>query len=369
MLIVDSHMDTPTQVVAFGRDLSQEGDSLTQVSFPKLLGGGIGAAFFALFVPNGKVGGEATDYAMRMLEESSAQIAAQHGRFVLARSAQEIRRNHAQGKVSVLFGMENSNPLDCSLELLRSFHSRGVSYVTLTHNGSNAVADSAVGLRIWGGLSPFGRTLVKEMNRLGVIVDTAHCSDEAFYDCLALSDSPIVSTHSSCRALCSHPRNMTDDMIRKMADKGGVIQINFYPAFLSDAFGENPEVRKCLEAIDEMQEGLEKGDPSQKDSFLSLYGSYLERLSRMPRPSVGDVVDHIEHAIDVGGIDHVGIGSDFDGIAVAPQGLEDISRMGALFDEMRSRGYGEDDMEKVAGGNFLRVMEEVQKVSDSLGKA
>ena len=234
----------------------------------------------------------------------------------MASSAAQILSNRAQGRRSILLGMENGAPIQQSLPLLRLFHRLGVRYLTLTHNGDNAIADAAAEGRRWGGLSPFGREVVREMNRLGMLLDMAHVSDQTFYDCLELSSSPLVSTHSCCRALASHPRNLTDEMIRALARKGGVIQINFYPYFLSD---------RCDQAW----------------------------------PDVETVVDHIDHAVAVGGIEAVGIGTDFDGIEVTPKGLEDISCLGRVYDALARRGYSEDAVDKIAGGNFLRVLADV----------
>ena len=240
-------------------------------------------------------------------------------------------RNKEKGLVSIFLGMENGSPIHKSLPLLRQFYRMGVRYMTLTHNGDNEIADSAAQGTRWHGLSPFGREVVDEMNRLGMIVDVAHVSDETFYDVIKCSKAPIVSTHSCCRALASHRRNMTDDMIRTLADHGGVIQINFYPVFLSDLYA----------------------------SFYEVKG---EKAS--PRPGVSDVVNHIDHAVKVGGIEHVGIGTDFDGIEVTPKGLEDISKLPKVFDQLKRKGYSEDQIELIAGKNFLRAFNDV--ISSSL---
>ena len=207
------------------------------------------------------------------------------------------------------------SPIGKSLDILRDFYAKGIRYMTLCHSANNEICDScATAEKRWHGLSPFGREVVAEMNRLGMLVDVSHISDEAFYDVLECSTRPVVATHSCCRALASHPRNMTDDMIRALAAKGGVIQINFYPYFLID--------------------GYEEGQPA---------------------PSYKVVADHIDHVVKLVGIDHVGIGSDFDGIEVAPEGLEDASMMPTLFDELRRRGYSQEDLDKIASGNFFNA--------------
>ena len=219
----------------------------------------------------------------------------------------------------MFLGLENGSPIGTSLDKLREFYDKGVRYMTLCHTRDNEICDScASSEKTWHGLSPFGIEVVAEMNRLGMLIDVSHISDEAFYDVLKYSTQPVVATHSCCRALAGHPRNMTDDMIRALADKGGVIQINFYPLFLDDSFPE-------------------------------------AEMFTAPRPSYKRIVDHIDHVVGLVGIDHVGLGSDFDGIDVTPEGLENASMMPLLFDELRSRGYSEEDLEKIASRNFFNV--------------
>ena len=312
MFVLDSHCDTPTAMIR-GRDISVNGAD-AQVDIPKLKAGGVDASFFALYVPPEMEPGKATGYALEMLSLVYDAVEAFPEDLSLALAPSDALNNKDKGLISIFIGMENGSPIQRSLPLLRMFYRMGVRYMTLTHNGDNDIADSAAeGVR-WNGLSPFGREVVDEMNRLGMIIDMAHVSDKTFYDTLSCSRAPIVSTHSCCRALASHRRNMTDDMLRAMADKGGVMQVNFYPYFLSDA-------------------------PANV--------------------SVEDVVRHIDHAVNVAGIEGVGIGTDFDGIEVTPEGLEDISKLQRIFDLLTLKGYSDDQIEKIAGGNFLRVFNDV----------
>jgi membrane dipeptidase len=235
-------------------------------------------------------------------------------------SQSQAYRNKDAGKFSIFLGLENGSPIGNSLERVGEFYDKGVRYMTLCHSKDNQICDSCASeVKTWHGLSPFGREVVAEMNRLGMLIDVSHVSDETFYDVLECSAKPVVATHSCCRALCDHPRNMTDDMIRSLAAKGGVIQINFYPVFLEEGFKE-------------------------------------EQMFEAVRPSYTRIVDHIDHVVRLVGIDHVGIGSDFDGIDVTPDGLEDISMMPKVFDEMRRRGYSEADIENVASRNFFNVL-------------
>ena len=234
--------------------------------------------------------------------------------------------------------------------------------MTLTHNTDNLICDSAAQGHRWGGLSPFGREVVAEMNRLGMIIDLAHASDKTFYDCIKYSKAPVVSTHSCCRALAKHRRNMTDDMIKCIAETGGVIQINFYPLFLSDEFAETLEHSGLDPIADEIEARFIK-DPASEGNRRD-WIEIQQKLAELKRPSYKRIIDHIDHVVSIAGVDHVGIGSDFDGINVTPEGLEDVSKIPVVFEEMRKRGYSESDIEKIAGLNFMRVMKTVESLAE-----
>jgi len=361
MFVLDSHCDTPSMLMRC-RDIGIDNE-WGHVDFPKLKAGGVDASFFALYTSASMAPDAATRYALEMAGAVKDAVDANPGMAALALSPQQAFENKAKGLVSIFLGMENGAPIQKSLSLLRVFYRLGVRYMTLTHNGDNEIADSAAEGKRWNGLSPFGREVVEEMNRLGMIVDVAHVSDKTFYDCIECSRSPIVSTHSCCRALANHRRNMSDDMLKTLADKGGVIQINFYPVFLSDEFAKVQSDSGI--GKDDWKEAEWIKDPSDPAKFAA-WQEVMARYASLPRPSYKRVVDHIDHAVKVAGIDHVGIGSDFDGIEVTPEGLEDVSRIGIIFDEMQLRGYSEREIEKIAGGNFLRVFNEV--IDNSLGK-
>ena len=356
MFVLDSHCDTPTMMMR-GRDIGIDNER-GHVDLPKLKAGGVDASFFALYTSADMSPDASTRYALEMIGRIYDQIGANPDHAALAMSPEEALRNKSKGLVSILIGMENGAPIQKSLSLLRVFHRLGVRYITLTHNADNEIADSAAQGQRWHGLSPFGREVVAEMNRLGMIIDIAHASDDTFFDVLKCSKSPIVSTHSCCRALAHHRRNMSDEMLRALADKGGVIQINFYPVFLSDAFA------KTLS-----DSGLESKSWTEQDwisdplnpAKAAAWNAVQDELAALPRPSYKDVVDHIDHAVKVAGIDSVGIGSDFDGIEVTPVGLENVSKIRVIFDEMSRRGYNDDQIEKVAGRNFLRVFGDVSE--------
>ena len=356
MFVLDSHCDTPSQILRL-RDLTAD-DPHSHVDFPKLHRGGVDGAIFALYIPASMDNDAAAayGYAMNLLNgvqkavEANSQIAA------VTTSVYQALENQKNGLFSVFLGLENGSPLGHSLEKLKDFYDSGVRYITLCHSGNNLICDScAPSLKRWNGLSPFGREVIAEMNRLGMMIDVSHVSDASFYDVLGCSALPVVATHSCCRALADHPRNMTDDMIRALASAGGVIQINFYPVFLDSGFASVLSASGIMERGDAVETEFisDPADPVKRQAWYDV----LDELSSLTRPSYKRIVDHIDHAVSLVGIDHVGLGSDFDGIAVTPAGMEDASCFSIIFDEMAVRGYTAEDMAKVAGGNIFRVME------------
>ncbi len=315
MFVLDSHCDTPSEIVR-GRDLSQD-NATGHVDFPKIGRSCVDGAFFALYIPAELDENEAMECAMRQYGAVADILAGNAGQAGVAISRSQAYKNKAEGRFSIFLGLENGSPIGKSIDRIKIFYDKGIRYITLCHSKDNEICDScASAVKRWGGLSPFGREVVAEMNRLGMLIDVSHVSDETFYDVLRYSTKPVVATHSCCRALCNHKRNMTDDMIKALAAAGGVIQINFYPYFLDAAYKEGGSI-----------------------------------------PSYTLIADHIDHVVDLVGVDHVGIGSDFDGIEVTPEGMEDISMMPKLFEELRRRGYSETDLEKIASGNFFRILE------------
>ena len=355
MFVLDSHCDTPSQILRL-RDLGLDNE-YAHVDFPKLKRGEVDAAFFALYVPAAldSEPAKAYEYAMKLLDGVNQTLAANPSSAALAVTEKEAKQNRADGKFSVFIGLENASPIDC-LEKVKVLYDKGIRYITLCHSANNAICDScAPKVKKWGGLSPFGHELVAEMNRLGILVDVSHVSDETFYDVLKHSTKPVVATHSCCRALCNHPRNMTDDMIRALAAAGGVIQINFYPLFLDGSFSQI----LSDSGIEERGELIEKefiadpADPAKRAAWNAIQAE----LQALPRPSYKLIADHIDHVVSLVGIDHVGLGSDYDGIEVTPDGMEDVSMMPKLFEELRHRGYSEADLAKIASENFFRLLE------------
>jgi membrane dipeptidase len=362
MQVFDSHVDTPSQLIRL-RDLGID-NKYGHVDFPKLQRGGVGGAFFALYTPPETAPDAATRYALEMISAVYDAVDANPDLAALAFSPEEAAQNTKDGLFSVFIGMENGAPIQQSLSLLRTFYRLGVSYLTLTHNGDNAIADSAAEGKRWHGLSPFGKEVVAEMNELGMMIDLSHASDETFWDCVRLSTAPVVATHSCCRALCGHRRNLTDEMLKALGEKDGYVGINFYPAFLSERFLSDPADAALFDEGERVEAAFiaEPGDPERVRSWEQMQ----DRLETVWRPGVKEIVDHIDHAVELAGIDHVGIGSDYDGILVAPAGLENVSKIGLVFDEMRRRGYDEESVEKVAGKNLLEVMKRVKQKSYTL---
>ena len=355
MFVLDSHCDTPSQILRL-RDMSKDNDH-AHVDFPKLARGKVDGAFFALYIPAryDRDPDSGFAYAQRLLDgvRRAVQENSHAAAFCVSRS--QALENKTNGSFSVFLGLENGSPIGHDMDRLMCFHDAGVRYVTLCHSGHNQICDSCAPAEgKWNGLSPFGKELIREMNRIGMLVDVSHISDASFRDVLDTSARPVVATHSCCRALADHPRNMTDDMIRIMADAGGVVQINFYPLFVDSRFKHtllSSGIADRGEAI-ESEFIADPSNPSKREAWNRIQ----DELQALSRPSFRMIADHIDHVVDIAGIDHVGLGSDFDGIEVTPEGLEDISMMPVLFEELRDRGYSEQDLAKIAGENFFRIL-------------
>ena len=353
MFVLDSHCDTPSQIHRL-RNLALDNDH-AHVDFPKLRRGGVDGSFFALYVPSSLDTADAFAYADTLLSDVSGTVHENPDKARFATSAAEAYINKEQGLFSVFLGLENGSAIGESFDRLKYFYDNGIRYVTLCHSADNQICDSCASpVKRWGGLSPFGKELVSEMNRMGMLIDVSHASDDTFYDVLEYSTAPVVATHSCCRALADHPRNMTDEMIRNLAASGGVIQINFYPLFLDTSFARTLASSGLSESGEAVENAFiaDPADPAKRKAWYSV----MDSLQALPRPSLERIADHIDHVVEIAGINHVGIGSDFDGIAVTPEGLEDVSMLPNLFDELRRRGYTDSDLAKIASENFFRCL-------------
>lgn len=349
-VVLDSHCDTPIRLLD-GADLNIKSDE-GHFDFIKMEEGDVDIAFFVLYTSNKMEPDSATRRALQMLAKTIDQTKKSSGNVTFASDIYEALKFLESGKRVIMVGMENGLPIQEDLSLLRLFAQMGVNYITLTHSGNNAICDSSGSKeKLWNGLSPFGIEVVKEMNRLGILVDVSHISDDAFYDVLKYSKKPVVATHSCCRAICNHPRNLTDQMIKDLAAHGGVIQINFYPPFLNKDYAD--KFWPLCEVFEEAQLKY-KSDIA----FYNEFKAAEQKMFALPRPSFKEVVNHIDHVVKLVGTKHVGIGSDFDGIEVTPVGLEGADKMEVITQELVKRGYTNDEIINILGGNFIRVLKQ-----------
>jgi len=357
---VDTHADTPTEYMDKPFDLGAW-NTRGHFDYPRMKAGGLDAEFFAAYVPAkyAKLGGAAA-FCMKIMETIHEMVDNYPQWVRFAQSTSDIRRIVAGGHRAILIGIEGGHAIEDSLELLRGFYRFGARYMTLTHTNTNNWADASTDEAKHNGLTPFGKQVVLEMNRLGMMIDISHVSDKTFYDAIETSKAPVIASHSSARVFSDHPRDMTDDMFRALAKNHGVVQVNFYPVFLSG------EVLKASRERDERLKPataeLKLKDPTEGP----VYQEGLKKLMQenpLPKVPYTVIVDHIDHIVKVAGIDSVGIGSDFDGIPDTPRGMEDVSHLPAIREELKRRGYSEADIRKIMGENLMRVFAEVERVA------
>ena len=365
MILVDTHIDVPDRLREKMEDISvatAKGD----FDHPRARQGGLDVAFMSIYVPakyqHEKDGGAkvVADQLIDMVEGFARDWP---DKFALARSVEEARSAAAKGLVALPMGMENGAPVEGDLANLRHFHERGIRYITLTHSENNHICDSSYAKeKQWNGLSPFGREVVAEMNRLGIMVDISHVSDATFYQVMELSRAPAIASHSSCRRFTEGwERNMDDAMIELLGKKGGVIQINFGSGFIHpEAHKQTQTLWDELKAFNKGRGVAEDADDAPADDFRKSYWETHKKIFA----DVTDVADHIDHVVKLAGIDHVGIGSDYDGVGDSlPSGLKDVSQYPNLIRELLARGYSEQDVAKIMGGNLLRVWTAVERLS------
>ena len=354
-LIIDTHNDVPMKTVK-GYNIGEPAPK-GSTDIPRLKAGNVGATFFAAYVPSRYARQKkAAEYARTVIKSIRNDIVGHHpDTFVFAKTADDIVNARKRGKMAALIGLEGGHAIEDSVETLREFFSSGVRYMTLTHSNTNNWADSSgdvlnKSVKHHGGLNDLGRKIVREMNKLGMIVDVSHVADDTFWDVMETSRAPVFASHSSCRAISNARRNMTDDMIVAMAKKGGVIQINFACGFLNE--------RVRTDAVTE-KEKINKKFGDDQDSLKT----YVE--ANFARATLADVVAHIDHVVKIAGIDAVGIGSDFDGVDCTPVGLDDVSKFPNLTRALLEKGYTAEQIHKIYGGNTLRLMREVEAVAKS----
>jgi membrane dipeptidase len=374
VLTVDTHADTPMRLMRGTFNLGEYHDPAERgsgkVDFPRMKEGGLDAQFFAIFVGQGKRDDEgharAKSYADRTIEavkkacKDNAELAE------IALTPDDGYRIEKAGKRAIYMGMENGYPIGKDITLVDKYYNDGVRYITLCHGGNNEICDSATDREgpEWDGLSPFGENVVARMNELGMIIDVSHLSDSSFYDVARLSKAPFMASHSCCRVLCDHPRNLTDDMLKVLAERDGVIQMCFVSSFLITP-EENPRRNAALDSLRKARgDYYQIKDEKVKEAYREAYYEILETYP-VKEASIEDLVDHIDHVVELIGIDHVGIGTDYDGGGGFP-GANDVSELSNVTAGLMRRGYSKEDIEKIWGGNFMRVFRDVVKVSESL---
>jgi membrane dipeptidase len=376
-IVVDTHNDITSPLIDDGFDLGMNGSDpaakvRTHTDLQRMKAGGLGAEFFAVYVGKEFVnkkpseGGGAARRALDVIDSVNEQVRRHPESLEMASTAADIRRIVKSGKIAALMGIEGGHAIEDSLRTLRVFYKLGVRYMTLTHTNTNDWADSEGDLKNpnvqhHDGLTDFGRDVVHEMNRLGMMVDISHVADKTFFDVIATTHAPVIASHSSSRVIANHSRNMTDDMLRAMNKNGGVVMVNFYDGFLDPRKAELALRSRSLE--DELKAKY-PDDPKRVQSELDAW----RKANDPGKTPLSVLIDHIDHVAKVAGIDHVGIGSDFDGVPFTglPEGMEDISKLPNITYELMKRGYSDADIKKVLGENLLRVMTEVERAAGDL---
>lgn len=364
--LIDGHNDLPWALRQshgrdpFAVDLTTDLQASTRLhtDIPRLRAGGVGGQFWSVYVPASLSPNDAAVATWEQIDIVRRLVAAYPDVFELATTADDIVRIHRQGRIASLMGIEGGYSIDDSLGLLREFHEAGVRYMTLTHSKTTTWADSATDAPKWGGLSPFGEQVVKEMNRLGMMVDLSHVSEETMLDAMRVSEAPVIFSHSSARAVTGHARNVPDSVLRLMAEDGGVVMVTFVPGFVSEAVRAWSAARA---AEDARLKSLNPGNPQAVTDGLAAWVA----ANPAPRAAVADVVAHIQHVREVAGIDHVGLGGDFDGVDSLPDGISGVDVYPRILAALMEDGWTEADIRKLAGENVLRVMRAVEGVAAS----
>lgn len=377
-VVIDTHADTPQRFLDEGFDLCAPRDG-GDLNLDSIRAGNLAAQFFAIFVEPEQYRGRFAHRALELIDALKQQVARHSDQIAFVTSADGILAAHREGKFAALMGIEGGHAMEGSLALLRIYHELGARYMTLTWNNSNGWADSSGDVddpavpHTADGLSDFGEEVIREMNRLGMMVDISHVSDRTFQRVLNVSQAPVIASHSSARALCNAPRNLTDEMIRAVAasggpqSQGGVVMVNFYSGFLSQQYLDalhafEPEAEGEVGALKSRAEAA--GRPVPWDAIRKIHLAYANRI---PRPPFTMLIDHIDHVARIGGIDHVGVGSDFDGVgSQLPEGMDSPADLPRITEALMNRGYSPEDCHKILGRNLLRVFREVEQVGQQV---
>ncbi|MGA8539733.1 MAG: dipeptidase [Terriglobales bacterium] len=369
-IIVDTHADTPQRFLDENYDIgSTDPKDLGHISLDKAKAGNLGAEFFSIWVDPETNQGHFARRTLDLIDSVYEQAARHPDRMMMAFSVADIERTHREHKLAALMGIEGGHSIENDIRLLRDFYRLGVRYMTLSWSNTNEWADSSGDIdnpkvEHHNGLTDHGKQIVLEMNRLGMLVDISHVADKTFWDAIATTKAPVIASHSSARALTNHPRNMTDDMLRAVAKNGGVVQVNFYSGFVDENYLKASEAQAkdreaAVKAYDDEMKAA--GKPI---NYLDHDRIQREWMAKIPRPPFSSLIDHIDHIAKVAGIDHVGLGSDFDGVSgQTPQGIDSAADLPKITQGLLDRGYSADDIRKILGGNLLRVFGEAERVS------
>ena len=366
-LIIDTHADTPGRFVDENFDLAQDAGH-GYIDFNKIKVGDLGAEFFSIWVDPKDFKGKEIKRALDMIDSVYEQARLHPDKMMMAFGTADIQAAHRQHKLAALMGVEGGHAIQGDIRVLRDYYRLGVRYMTLTWSNTNELGDSSGDLdnkdiQHYNGITPFGRQVVREMNRMGMMVDISHVADRTFYQALVSSRAPVIASHSSSRALTNAPRNMTDDMLVALARNGGVAQVNFYCGFISQKWADG--MKKLKEEKDPDYEKVQSLFMTERTPEMAkqLYEAEVVLEKKVPRPPLSDLIDHIDHMVKIAGVDHVGIGSDFDGIDCSPQGIDSVADLPKITQALYERGYKAADIQKILGGNLMRVFTEVEKTA------
>jgi membrane dipeptidase len=369
-IVVDTHADTPQRFLDEGFDIgSTDPSDIGHISLDKAKRGNLGAEFFSIWVEPETNQGHVAQHTFDLIDSVYEQAARHSDRMTMAFSVADIERAHREHKLAALMGIEGGHSIENDMHLLRDYYRLGVRYMTLSWSNTNEWADSSGDIndpviQHHNGLTDFGKQVVLEMNRLGMMVDISHVADKTFWDAIATTKAPLIASHSSARALVDAPRNMTDDMLRAVAKNGGVVQVNFFSGFDDQKYRDAmlAQEKDQKEAMKKYMDSLKgQGKPV---NYLEVDRMGREWMAKIPRPPFSVLIDHIDHIAKVAGVDHVGLGSDFDGVSGAtPQGMDSAADLPKITQALLDRGYGGDDIKKILGGNLLRVFRQVESVS------
>ncbi len=369
-IVVDTHADTPQRFLDEGFDIgSTDPKDVGHLSLDKARSGGLGAEFFSIWVDPETNQGHFAQHTFDLIDSVYEQAAHHPDRMMMAFSVADIERAHREHKLAALMGIEGGHSIENDMHLLRDYYRLGVRYMTLSWSNTNEWADSSgdiddAKIQHHNGLTDFGKQVVLEMNRLGMMVDISHVADKTFWDAIATTKAPVIASHSSARALVNAPRNMTDDMLRAVAKNGGVVQVNFFSGFDDESY-RKANAAQSKEQADAIQKYIDSLKAQGKPvNYIEVDRIEREWMAKIPRPPFKSLIDHIDHIAKVAGVEHVGLGSDFDGVSGAtPQGMDSAADLPKITQALLDRGYSADDIKKILGGNLLRVFRQVEAVS------